>query len=352
MRWRSVRRSSVRRPHMRRPRMRRPSVRLLRMRSSVRLFSVRGAAHDGAAHDGAARHGIARTGAACGRTARWRRGGRTAPAVAVLLLGRTGRAVMTACRAARRARARRPVEAIRSRRHAPPVRQPAASAEPAGVRWCPVVQGSVRPVREAAVRCPAVRRSGVRPAIRPAGMRPGHGWPAGIRPGSVRRGGIRSGHVRPGGIRSGHVRPGIHWPAVRPRPVPPAIGVPAIRVAAVRVPAIRVPAIGVPVIRTSAVGVPAVRMPAVLMPAVRATARPWPLRNAVAGTPVRRHARREPAGLTRRTRLGRVGASWLTRPRRTGRCLARTARQLSVVVFVEVCRRPGPAASSSSAAAG
>jgi hypothetical protein len=128
----------------------------------------------------------------------------------------------------------------------------------------------------------------------------------------MRRGGARPGPVRPGGT---------YRAAVRPRPVSPAIGVSAIRVAAVRVSAIRVSAVRA---------------------ARGAAARSRPLRSAVAGTAIRRPTRREPAGLTRLTRLARVGPPWLTRPRRTRRRLTRMARRLPVVVFVEMHRSAWP----------
>ncbi len=249
---------------------------------------------------------------------------------------------MTARGTARRARAGRPEKAVRSRRHAPPVRQPAASVGPA-VRWYPMVHRPVRPVREPLIRCPAIRPGHVRrPAIRPRHVR----RPA-IRPRHVRRGGIRPGSVRSGGIR---------WAAVRPRSMRPAIGVTATRVAAVGVPAFRMAAVGVPAFRMAAVGVPAFRIaavgvPAICVVAVRITAvraaggtaaRSRPLRPAIACTAVRRHSRREPAGLTR---LTRVGPSGLAGPRRTGRRLARAVQQLPVAVLFEVGRQARPGGS-------
>jgi hypothetical protein len=42
--------------------------------------------------------------------------------------------------------------------------------------------------------------------------------------------------------------------------------------------------------------------------------------------------------LARVSRLARVRPSWLARPLRMGRYLARTAQQLPVVVLVDVCR--------------
>jgi hypothetical protein len=396
----SVQRSHVRRPRMRRPRMRRPwwhrsrwhrsrmnrsrmnrsrmnrsrmrgpgvgwsSRRLLCMRrSSVCLLCVRGPARDRAAGNWAAGNGAAGNGAARDRATRWRRGWRAAPAVAVLVLGRPGGTVMTTRGTARCARTRRPEKAVRSRRHPPPVRQPAASAGPAAIRWCPVVHGPVRPVRKAAVRSPAVRNPRIRSpgvrspgvrkaAVRTAGMRSGHLRRCAIRPGHVRRCAIRPGHVRRCAIRPGHVRSGgTAWPAARPRSVPPAIGITAIGIPAIRVTAVRVPGIGVPAVRVPAIGVaaavliPAIRVRAVLIPAVgvpRGTAtRPRPLRSGVTGTAVRGHARREPARLARLSGLTRIGPPWLTGPRRTGRRLARTTRQLSVVVLVEVGRPAGP----------
>jgi hypothetical protein len=356
MRRHPVRRSSVQRSHVRRPRMRGPRMRGPRMgrpwwhrsrwhrsrmnrsrvrgpgvrwssrrllcmrRSSVGLLCVRGPARDRAAGNWAAGNGAARD-----RATRWRRGWRAAPAVAVLVLGRPGGTVMTTRGTARCARTRRPEKAVRSRRHPPPVRQSAASAGPAAIRWCPVVHGPVRPVRKAAVRT--------------AGMRSGHMRRCAIWRGYVRRWGIRPGHVRSGGAA---------WPAARPRSVPPAIGITAIRVTAVRVPAIGVAAaVLIPAIRVRAVLIPAIRVRAVLIPAVgtpRGTAtRPRPLRSGVTGTAVRGHARHEPARLAWLSGLTRIGPPWLTGPRRTGRRLARTTRQLSVVVLVEVGRpdRPG-----------
>jgi hypothetical protein len=208
----SVQRSHVRRPRMRGPRMGRPwwhrsrwhrsrmnrsrvrgpgvrwsSRRLLCMRrSSVCLLCVRGPARARAAGNGAAGNGAARD-----RATRWRRGWRAAPAVAVLVLGRPGGTVMTTRGTARCARTRRPEKAVRSRRHPPPVRQSAASAGPAAIRWCPVVHGPVRPVRKAAVRSPAVRS----PAVRSPG----------VRKAAVRTAGMRSGHMRRCAIRPGYV---------------------------------------------------------------------------------------------------------------------------------------------------
>jgi hypothetical protein len=282
--------------------------------SYARLFSVWGPAHDRPACGRTARHGAAHSRAAHSRAARdaarWRRGRRSAPAVAVLLLGRSGGAVMTARGPARRARARWPEKAVRSRRHAPPIWQPAASVGPAAVRRDPVVHRPVRPVRE-----PPVRRA----AVRPGRMR----CPA-VRPGRMRCCGVRPRSVRSGGIRR---------PAVRPRPMRPAIGVTATRIAAVGVPAVGIAAVGVP-----AVGVVAVRITAVRA-AGRTAARSCPLRPAIAGTAVRRHPRREPARLTR---LTRVGPPRLAGPRRTGRRLAGTVQQLPVAVLFEVCRQSRP----------
>jgi hypothetical protein len=80
------------------------------------------------------------------------------------------------------------------------------------------------------------------------------------------------------------------------------------------------------------------------------TPRPRPVRAAVAGAAVLRHARREPARLAwlpwlawvpRLPWMGwlaRVRPSWLARPLRMRRYLARTAQQLPVVVLVDVYR--------------
>jgi hypothetical protein len=94
-------------------------------------------------------------------------------------------------------------------------------------------------------------------------------------------------------------------------------------------------------------------------PAADRASRTRPVRPAVAGAAVLRHARREPARLpwlarlARLARLGwlpwlarvswlarvaRVRPSWLARPLRMRRCIARTAQQLPVVVLVDVYR--------------
>ncbi len=329
MRRYPVRRPAVQRSHVRRPRMRRSWWhRSWWHRSRMNRSWMRGPARDRTAGNRTAGNRTAGNRAAGNRAARdratrWRRGWRPAPAVAVLVLGRPGRTVMTTRGTARCTRTRRPEKAVPSRWHPPPVRQPAAPAGPAAIRWYPVVHGPVRPVRKAAVR--------------PAGMRPGHRRRGAIRPRYMRCSGIR-----PGDMRSG----GTAWPAARPRSVPPAIGITAIRVPAVCVSGIGVPAVRVPAIRVSAVLIPAVRasrgaatrpLPLRPRPLRSLPLRSRPLWPGVTGT-ARGHARREPARLAW---LPRIGPPRFTRPRRTRRRLARTAWQLSVVVLAEVGRPAG-----------
>src|SRR6185437_2763582 len=125
----------LRRPPVRRTRARPARAGLCRAtsRTSISLTSTsrtRGAGTD-ATRAGAARPaGAARTGAsrswsrpAGSVTARWRPAG-PAPAVRVVVLDGRPRSVMPAGSAAGYTRSRRPVQAVRARRHPPTVRQP------------------------------------------------------------------------------------------------------------------------------------------------------------------------------------------------------------------------------------
>ena len=234
--------------------------------------------------------------------ARWRRG-RPAPAVVIPVLGNPAGTVVAAGGTSRCTGTRRPVEAVRSRRHAPPVRQPVLPAGVAGrsrpAEWRAVGAAAVgaAAVRRSAVGGAAVRRSAVRAARvrcpvhrtpwRCGPVRSGPVWSGPVRSSPVWSGPVWSGPVWSGRLRSG----GIHRPGMRNRPVRPGFGVSA---------AIRVCPVGATVARAA----------------------------------VRRHARREPAWLAW---LARIRPPGLAGPLRTGRCLAWTAQQLTVVVLF----RPG-----------
>ena len=199
---------------------------------------------------------------------------------------------------ARRAGPRRPVKAVRVRRHSAPVRQPGLSA---GYR--PAVE---RPAtrRGAAVRDGAAIRD---PAVRHAAGRRG----------PVRRGSAGHAAVRGAAVGRGSVR---HWSVGHA-----VIWVPAVRDAGARGSA-----------RCRAVG-PATSGHAVIS-GHAAVARDAVRRDTVRRDTVRRdRARREPA------RLACVRASGLPEPLLPGRKTARTTQQLPVVVFLGVYRpaRPG-----------
>jgi hypothetical protein len=229
--------------------------------------------------------GIARAGTSRSRptgsvTARWHRA-RLAPAVRVVVLDGRPWPMMPARGAAGRTRSRRPVQAVRARRHPPSVRQPiparprrtigaarvgrrAVGYRPS-VRRGPAMRGSAMrgsavrgsslwgsamrrstpwgspvlgsPVLGSPVRHATARTVGIRPApVRPAWMRPARRRRTRRRRTRRRRTHRWCGHRWHARVRAARVR----CPAVRERPVrSAAVRVPAARPAAVRVSAVR-----------------------------------------------------------------------------------------------------------------
>jgi hypothetical protein len=209
---------------------------------------------------------------------RARRRARAAPASGVGVLTGRARAVVSARRPSRHAGSRRPVEAVRVRRYPAPVRQPMLGAR------------TRTAARRAAAGRPAVRSGaaiGSEAAVGPWAAVRGAGARHAIRRSGVLRCCVRSGVGRSRVLRS-RVRSRVLRCRVRHRPVWPA-------------------------------------------GAWHATvARP-----AVGGSAVRGSAWREPAW------LALVRSCLLAEPL-PGRHLARTAQQLSVVVFLDVYRSAWP----------
>ena len=244
-----------------------------------------------------------------GHVAPWRRSARSAPAVRVVILDRRPRPVVPTSGAARRARPRRPVHAIRPRRHPTPVRQPVpAGPQPAigpaarspGVRpptgWS-AARGST--MLGSAMLGSAVRHA----AARTTGIGLARMWGARMRSASV-RGASR--------IRSARVRPRVRRSALRHRAMRPAVVlVPAI--ASTRAP------------RQATAG----QATAGQATARQATARhPASRVPAGAGASVRRPAGRETAW------LARLRPARLAHTRLPGRHLARSPQQLPVVAVL------------------
>jgi hypothetical protein len=183
------------------------------------------AARDATARDATARAATAR--AAVGRR-RARRRARAAPVPGVWVLGDRARPVVPARRPSRHAGSRRPVEAVRVRRHSASVRQPVLAAGTPSVGGRPRVGHALAVGHGAAGRRPGVRRAVRRSRVRPAVLRP-----------AMRRTAVWRRSAR---------RPGVRRPGVRHRPVRPAV----IRYAAMAKPAVRRPSARGSAVRGSA----------------------------------------------------------------------------------------------------
>ena len=291
-------------------------------------------------------------------TARWHRA-RLAPAVRVVVLDGRPWPMMPARGAAGRTRSRRPVQAVRARRHPPSVRQPI----PARPR-CSI--GAARVGRRAVGYRPSVRRG---PAMRGSAMRGSSLWGSAVRRrtpwgstvlgstvrhAAARAVGIRAAPVRPAWMRPAHrgrthgwcghrwharVRAARVWcPAARERPVrSAAVRVPAARPAVVRVSAMRAARAARPA-RHPAAGHPA-RHPGVARASVRGRSwreatrlGPSSLGPSSLGPSKLRPCRLRPSGLR---------PSRLADPRLPGRHLARAPQQLPDFVVLGLTAWPG-----------
>jgi hypothetical protein len=324
---------------------------------------------NGTTWDGASRTGASRPHCAVNLATRWFCA-RSAPAIRVVLLDRWPGPVVPARGAARRARSRRPVQAVRPRWHPPPVRQPipARSRRAAGttvgaagiwacVRHCAVgyrppirtrpamggrssaSRGSVvrgRTVRGSAVRGSAVRHATARAAgIRPARMLCAHRWCAHRRRADRWSGRVRPARVRRSAVRDRPVRSPVRVADMRSAPVRVA----GVRPATVRVAArARRPAVGRRRVRCLSMGYWSVRCRSVRCRSVRrAVTRPAAARLAPghrgsghpggARAPVRRRTWREAA---------RLRPSRLADPRLPGRHLGRAPQRVPEFVVLSL----------------